>query len=326
MNNDITDVAGILVGQAQDEQGLTGCTVVLCTDGATGGVSVMGGAPGTRETDLLRPENLVSKVHAVLLSGGSAFGLNAAAGVMRYLEQKGVGFDAGVARIPIVPAAVIFDLGVGSKSARPDAQMGELACTRASAAKVSQGNFGAGAGATVGKVLGPQFMMKGGVGSASRRLPRGYTVGALAVVNAFGDVYDKPGNIVAGARSPKAGFADTTALITGQLPYVQGLTGIENTTLGVVAIDADLDKSAANKLAQMAQDGLARAIRPVHTMFDGDTVFALATGKKSDAPPVTPQDISLFGIAAAEVMAEAIVNACLEARSVAGIPCHRGVV
>ncbi|MBM7582262.1 L-aminopeptidase/D-esterase-like protein [Caldicoprobacter guelmensis] len=298
----ITDVPGIEVGHAQDFDAKTGCTVVISREGAIGGVDVRGSAPGTRETDLMRPMNLVEKVHAVVLCGGSAFGLAAASGVMRYLEERGIGFDAGVAKVPIVAGAVIFDLGYGDWRVRPDENMGYQACLNASASDVPQGSVGAGTGATVGKILGMECCMKGGVGTSSIRLPGGIVVGAIVVVNALGDVVDpKTGRILAGARHPKTGaFIDTWKFIIEGNALKNAVSG--NTTIGVVATNARLTKEQANKVAAMAHDGLALAIRPVHTMLDGDTLFALSTGKFEC-------DVNVIGIAAAEAVARAVVNA-----------------
>jgi L-aminopeptidase/D-esterase-like protein len=273
----ICDVEGIEVGHAANERARTGCTVVLCRAGAVGGVDVRGGAPGTRETDLLRPGHLVERVHAILLSGGSAFGLDAAGGVTRWLEENGVGLDVGVAHVPIVPGAVIFDLGVGDPSVRPDAQMGYDACGKASATNARQGAVGAGCGATVGKLLGPAYAMDSGLGTASVRLPGGVAVGALMVVNALGDVIDPAEQtVIAGTKSPEGrGFADSTALIKAAAPKAVAGT---NTTVGVVATNARLTGAQANRLASAAHNGLALTIRPCHTMLDGDTLFALSAG------------------------------------------------
>jgi L-aminopeptidase/D-esterase-like protein len=311
----ITDVPGISVGHAQDGQARTGCTVVLCGDqGARAGVDVRGAAPGTRETDLLDPGNLVERVHAVVLTGGSVFGLDAACGVVRYLEERAIGFDTGVARVPIVPAAVIFDLAVGDARTRPDSRMGYEACARASSGAVEEGRVGVGAGATIGKVLGPQFASSGGVGTASTRLASGVTVGVLVVVNAFGDVVDPlSGEILAGARAPDGGgWLDTSRAIrqaaatprggnAESAPLMNPSPGIENTTLAVVATDAAFTKAQARKIASMAHDGMARAIRPVHTMFDGDTIFALSTGEAR-------ADVTAVGSVAAELLARAIAR------------------
>jgi len=302
----ITDVPGILVGHAQSEGGRTGCTVILCPEGAVAGVDVRGSAPGTRETDLLRPMNLVEKIHAVVLSGGSAFGLAAADGVMQYLEEQGIGFDVGVARVPIVSAAVLFDLAVGDPGIRPDRAMGYEACKNASSGRVLQGSFGAGTGATVGKVLGMEASMKSGIGTASLRLPGGILVGAIVAVNAFGDVVEPgTGRILAGARNlEKGGFLNTKEyLLAGNT--AMGFAGT-NTTIGVVATNARLSKEQANKLASMAHDGLAQTIQPVHTMMDGDTLFALSAGQLTG-------DFTAIGAAAVEVTARAVVNAVLSA-------------
>lgn len=318
-----TSISGIKVGQAQNETALTGCTVVLCEGGAVGGVDQRGGAPGTRETDLLRPMHLVEKVQAIVLTGGSAFGLDAATGVMRYLEEKGLGFNAGVAKVPIVPAAVLFDLAIGDPKVRPDAAMGYTACMNASAEPPAEGNVGAGTGATVGKILGPGQAMKSGIGAVALEAGGGVIVGALIAVNAFGDVIDPSGQIVAGARTLQTGplrvgqpgyFADTLSVMKGLVGRaILGFAARGNTVIGVVATNADLNKEQANKVAQMAHDGLGRAIRPAHTMLDGDTLFAMATGEKK-------ADVNLVGAFAAEAVAQAIVRAVQAARPVAGLP------
>jgi L-aminopeptidase/D-esterase-like protein len=321
MHNAITDVQGIKVGHYTDTTGITGCTVVLCEGGAVGGVDVRGSAPGTRETDLLRPVNLVQEVHAVLLTGGSAFGLDAAGGVMRWLEERHIGFNVGVGVVPIVPAAVLFDLTIGDPQARPDARAGYMACQEASAGPVAEGNVGAGTGATVGKLLGPKFATKSGLGTSSMRIGKGYVVGAIAAVNAFGDVVDADtGEIIAGTRRPVVGgFLNTFRQMQSDLG--QTVLSFANTTLVVVATDAYLTKEGANKVAQMAHDGLARVIRPVHTMLDGDTIFALATGK----PPRrgSGADPSVIGAAAVEVVAQAVMRAVRQAESLGGIPAAR---
>ena len=271
----ITDVPGIEVGHAQDVVGQTGCTVVLCREGGVVGVDVRGSAPGTRETDLCRPGTLVDRAHAVLLAGGSAFGLNAAEGVMRYLAERAIGYDTGVARIPIVPAAVLFDLAVGSP-VWPDAEMGYAACRTAGAEPAPAGRVGAGTGATVGKVLGLAAAASSGLGSASISAA-GAQVGALMVVNAFGHVVaPETGEILAGPRGPDGQYVDTVQYL---LQSAARPTPGANTTIGVVATDARLDSAQVNHLATVAQDGLARVIRPAHTMLDGDTIFALATGR-----------------------------------------------
>jgi len=321
MHNAITDVQGIKVGHYTDKEAATGCTVVLCEGGAVGGVDVRGSAPGTRETDLLHPLRLVQEVHAVLLTGGSAYGLDAATGVMRYLEEKGVGFDVGVGVVPIVPAAVLFDLTIGRADVRPDAEAGYEACQVANDGPVAEGCVGAGTGATVGKLLGPKFATKSGLGTASQKIGKGIVVGAIVAVNAFGDVVDpQTGEILAGTRQPVVGgFLNTVKRMQGDLG--QTILGLAHTTLAVVATNAYLTKEGANKVAQMAHDGLARTIRPVHTMFDGDTVFALATGK----PPKKGggADPSVVGAIAAEVLAQAVVRAVVRAESLHGLPASR---
>ena len=316
MHNAITDVEGIKVGHYTDLKAATGCTVVLCEEGAIGGVDVRGPAPGTRETDLLRPMHLVERVHAVLLTGGSAFGLDAATGVMRYLEERGIGFDVKVAKVPIVPAAVLFDLAIGDPKIRPDAEAGYGACLAASDGEVAEGNVGAGTGATVGKLLGPKFATKSGLGTASQRIGRGIVVGAIVAVNALGDVVDpKTGQIIAGTRKPMGkGFLNTAERMKGQLG--QTILALANTTIGVVATNARLTKEQANVVARMAHDGLARAIRPAHTMFDGDTIFALSLGNKR-------ADVTVVGLVAAEVVATAIVRAVTQAEELLGVPAAR---
>jgi L-aminopeptidase/D-esterase-like protein len=297
----ITDVQGILVGHVTDPVGLTGCTVILCPPGTVGSGEVRGGSPGTRETDLLRPGTLVQEVHAVLLAGGSAFGLAAADGVMRFLGERGIGFDAMVARVPIVPAAVLFDLGVGDVTARPGPQDGYQACTDASEV-VGEGNVGAGTGAIVAKVNGPQGGVKGGVGTASRR-QNGVVVGALAVVNAYGEILAEDGTVLAGAR--------------GERPQEVPEPGAgTNTTLVVAATNAKLSKERAHLLSLAAHEGLARAIRPAHTMWDGDTAFALATGTGGG-------DQRALEAMAEEAVAEAIRRAVLLADGIDGFPSVR---
>jgi L-aminopeptidase/D-esterase-like protein len=315
----LTDVPGILVGHATDPVGLTGCTVVLCEKGAVGGVDQRGGAPGTRETDLLRPLHLVQQIHAVLLAGGSAYGLAAAEGVMRYLEERGVGFDAGVARVPIVPAAILFDLSLGDPQARPDAAMGYAACQAATDGPVAEGNVGAGAGATAGKILGPGRATKSGLGSAAMSLGGGLVVGTLVAANPFGDVVDpRTGEILAGARKLRSDeMANTLAVMRG-LVGKAALRFASSTVIGVVATNGRLTKEEANKVAQMAQDGIARTVRPAHTLFDGDTLFALATGDKR-------ADVNLVGAYAAEAVAEAIVRGVRAAEGAGGLPARRDV-
>jgi len=304
----LTDVTGIAVGHAAAAGRPTGCTVVLCPQGAVAGVAQRGGAPGTRETDLLRPENSVQQVHAVLLTGGSAFGLDAAGGVMRWLEERGHGYEVGPARVPIVPAAVLFDLWLGDPRIRPGADTGYAACMAASPEAPAQGNAGAGLGATVGKLFGIPRAMKGGVGTASLRLGR-FTVAALVAVNALGDVIDASGRVLAGARGDDGGMptGSTAALLAGAGPAAM-MAGMA-TTLGVVATDAQLTKAQASALAGLAHHGLSRAISPV-TSHDGDTLFTLATGTAG-----MPGDVSALGALAAEVVARAIRNAVLAASS-----------
>ncbi len=305
-HNAITDVPGIRVGHATDAEAMTGCTVVLPPPkGAVGGVDQRGGAPGTRETDLLRPMHWVERVHAVLLTGGGAFGLDAAGGVVRWLEEQGIGFDMGVAKVPIVPAANLFDLTVGNADVRPDDAMGYAACEAAGDGPVREGGIGAGTGCTVGKALGPGRASKSGLGTASADLGGGLVVGAIVAVNAVGDVVDPcTGEILAGARSLTGeGFADTLAVMKSFVGKAAlRFAARSNTVIGVVATNARLNKEETNKVAQMAHDGLARTVRPAHTMFDGDTLFALATGRKRG-------DVNLVGAYGAEVVAEAIVRA-----------------
>jgi L-aminopeptidase/D-esterase-like protein len=310
----ITDVSGIAVGHATDLEHLTGCTVVLCTAGAVCGVSVLGGAPGTRETDLLRPENMVERVHAILVSGGSAFGLAAADGVLRVLEEQGIGFETGAARVPIVPAAVLYDLGIGSPRVRPDAKMGEAACRAARRGPVEEGCVGAGTGATVGKLLGRSSAMKSGVGTWSARIVGDVTVGALVVTNAFGDVRDaRTGAILAGARDPATGtwVGTSSRLQTGGLPSRP--SPLASTTIGVVATDAALTKAEATRLAVLGHTGLARVISPSHTSLDGDTIFVLSAGR-------TAADALALQAAAADVVAEAVMRSVRTARTLGGVP------
>ena len=307
----ITRVAGIEVGHFTDTRRPTGCTVVMAREGAVAGVDVRGAAPGTRETDLLHPSNLVDKVHAIMLAGGSAWGLEAATGAVRWLEERGVGLDVAVGRLPIVPAAVLFDLLVGDMRIRPDAAAGYAACAAASSADPAEGNVGAGAGAVVGKVFGIQHAMKGGVGTASVTVD-GVTVGALIACNALGDVIDPDtGHVMAGARTDDGqGMRDTRrALLRGQPP--QPLLAGTNTTIGVVATDAILTKVQAHRLAIAAHDGLARSINPVHTMSDGDTLFSLGTGRAGKS-----LGMMVLATMAAEATARATVRAVQAARSV----------
>ena len=296
-NQTLTAIDGIKVGHATNSSARTGCTVILCPAGATAGVDVRGAAPGTRETEALRSGRLVQKAHAVLLTGGSAFGLDAASGVVQYLEAQNVGFPAGPVRVPIVPAAVIFDLGVGDANVRPDRQMGYQACLNATDEPVTMGAVGAGTGATVGKAPGVTSS-PGGVGSAGIHLDSGLIVAAIVVVNALGNVvHPERGEILAGGKE-NDGFVD----ITERLLDADIVPGT-NTTIGVVATNATLISAEVNRVAEMAHDGMARAVRPAHTMFDGDTLFALATGAH------TGSSVNTVGILAAEVVSKAIVNA-----------------
>ncbi len=314
----ITAVAGLKVGHHTVSARPTGCTVVLCEAGAIGGVDVRGSAPGTRETDLLNPVNTVQKVHAVVLSGGSAFGLDAATGVVRFLEEHGIGFDAKVARVPIVPAAVLFDLQIGDARIRPDREAGYQACRSATIAPVAEGSVGAGAGATVGKMFGMASAMKGGIGTAAIRLNSGLVVGALVAVNAGGDVIDrKTGKLLAGARTPDGrrllGAVEQLKSSVAPVPLWEGT----DTTLGVVATNAKLSKSEVTKVAQMAHDGIARTINPAHTPSDGDTIFALATGAVG-----VSSSVGLIGALAAEAVSDAVVRAIVRASGLPGIPSY----
>jgi len=318
----ITDVPGLKVGHCTLTERPTGCTVLLCEAGATAGVDVRGSAPGTRETDLLSPINTVQQVNAILLSGGSAYGLDAASGVMRYLEESHSGYKIGsLGVVPIVPAAILMDLGVGNFKIRPTADSGYRACLAASTGPVAEGNVGAGAGATIGKMFGRNFAMKSGLGSASVRIgDTGIIVGALAAVNAVGDVvHPRTGEIIAGARATDGlSFRNSMAAMLGGDPVV--LENGANTTLGVVATNAPFTKTEMTKIAQMAHDGYARAINPVHTMADGDTVFSMSTGTAN-----VKANVSAIGAIAAVVMARAIVRAVMQATSIPefGLPAWR---
>lgn len=303
----ITDVKGIKVGHSQSEEGMTGCTVIICDKGATGGVDVRGSAPGTRETDLFKPDKLVDRVHAIVLSGGSAFGLEAASGVMRYMEEQGIGFDVGYTKVPIVASAVIFDFVIGDWRIRPDIKMGYEAAGNASSGECRQGNVGCGTGATIGKINGIQGAMKSGLGSATVRIGE-LVVSAIVAVNSFGDVYDyETGSQLAGVYDYKSkGLLNTYEIMKER--GRSGSFGMENTTIGVVATNAILSKAEANKVAELAQNGLARSINPVHTMLDGDTVFTMATNEIKG-------DINLIGTMASEAMSRAITNGVVNAFS-----------
>jgi L-aminopeptidase/D-esterase-like protein len=318
-NESLTAVPGIRVGHHTLDERPTGCTVILADDGAVGGVAQRGGAPGTRETDLLDPLNLVDRVNAVVLSGGSAFGLDAAGGVMRFLDEREIGWPTPSGRVPIVTGAILFDLGVGSNpKVRPTADCGYRAAGNASASPVREGSVGAGAGATIGKFGGAGRPMKGGIGTAAAVMPGGLIVSALVAANAAGDIIDPDtGQVVAGVRTAGGQLADLRRIIrSGQM--LQPPRPGEHTTIGVVATNARLTKAQANRLALMADDGLARAIFPSHTEGDGDTLFALATGQWTGNA-----SISTIGAIAADVVARAVVRAATEATSVAGIPAVR---
>lgn len=316
----VTAVAGIKVGHHTLAERPTGCTVILAEKGAVGGVDVRGAAPGTRETDLLNPVNSVEKVQAIVLSGGSAFGLDAATGVMRYLEERGIGYPTNVIPVPIVPAAILFDLGVGGNpKIRPTAECGYRAAVAATDGPVVEGSVGAGAGATIGKLAGHNRAMKGGIGTAAYTLPDGTIIAALVAVNAAGDVIDPAtGEVVAGVRTPDGrSLADARKLIRARDFKLPSRPPV-NTTIGVVVTNATLTKAQANKLAQMGQDGVARAVYPSHTPVDGDTMFAMATGERSE-----PGDVLVLGVFAADVVAQAIVRAARQATGVPGFPAVR---
>jgi L-aminopeptidase/D-esterase-like protein len=309
----LTDIPGIRVGHVSDFQAITGCTAILCEAGAVGGVDIRGSASGTQETPTLDPLHVDPVAHGILLAGGSAFGLEAASGVRRYLESRGAGVATPAGKVPIVPAAILYDLGIGKANVRPTVAMGEAAAAAATTEAVQEGSVGAGTGATVGKALGMKQAMKGGVGSFTVALPGGVLVASLFVVNAFGDVRDPAtGKIVAGARKAAGSreFANAIEVIKQRPPAPLVRT---NTTLGVVATNARLTKVEATKLAQFASLGMARAIYPVNTTNDGDTVFALSLGDRR-------ADINTLGAAAAEAVAEAILRAVRLAKTLGGVP------
>ncbi len=319
-NRTLTAVEGLKVGHVTLAARPTGCTVVLAEQGAVAAVDVRGGAPGTRETDLLDPVNMVQQVHAIVLAGGSAFGLDAASGTVKYLEERGIGFDVRIAKVPIVPAAILFDLGFGGDAKiRPTADCGYKAAAAATSDPVQEGNVGAGAGATVGKMGGPGRATKAGIGSSAIVMADGLVVAALVAVNAVGDIVDPAtGQVLAGVRTEDGKrFADARAIVRrGEL--VINEHPIENTTIGVVATNARLTKVQAKKIAQMAHDGYARAIAPVHLPDDGDTIFSMATGRWEGTV-----NLSRLGALAADVMARAIVRAATEARGLGGLPSSR---
>jgi len=313
----ITDVQGIKVGHFTESRRPTGCTVLLFDKGATAGVDVRGGSPGTRDTELLNPVNTVQQVQAIFLSGGSAFGLDVASGVMRYLEEHRLGYAVGDVIVPIAPGAILYDLEIGDAKIRPTADSGYKACQAATTERVTEGNVGAGAGAAIGKMFGMKQAMKSGLGSASIRVgDTGIVVGAVVAVNAIGDVLDpKTGQIVAGARTPDgSGFMDSMAQIRKGYSVQSNAA---NTTIGVVATNVALDKAQATKVAQMAHDGLARTIYPVHTPSDGDTIFAVATGANS-----ARANHGAIGALAADVMARAVLRAVMSAHGIPGLPSY----
>ena len=312
----ITDVRGIRVGHWTDRRAATGCTVILCPPGTVGGVDVRGAAPGTRETDLLRPGNLIEEVHAIVLAGGSAFGLEAATGVMHALAEQGVGFEVGRARIPIVPSAILFDLNIGNLR-WPDAEAGRKAVARASGGRVEQGSVGAGTGATVAKLAGADRALKGGLGTASELLGTGVVVAAVAAVNAVGGIRDgRTGEVVAGPRGDKAGFLDVDELLATGRGRRRAPEQAENTTIAVVATNAALTKTQVNRIATVAHDGFARAIWPVHTRADGDVIFALATGEQ----PVEADEYPAIEAMCALVIERAVLAGVRAATGLAGVP------
>lgn len=313
----ITDVEGIKVGHSQCKEGMTGCTVVICEEGATGGVDVRGSAPGTRETDLFQPEKMVDQVHGIVLSGGSAFGLDASAGVMKYLEENNIGLDVGVTKVPIVASAVIFDLNIGNHKIRPGLEMGYLAAESADNKENRQGNIGAGMGATVGKILGPENAMKSGLGSATVKIGD-LVVSAIVAVNSFGDIYDyKSNRQIAGVYDYKNMELLNTIDIMKNKDKKLGFN-LTNTTIGIIGTNAILTKAESNKVAEMAHNGFARSINPIHTMMDGDTIFTMATNKVHG-------DVNLIGTIAAEVMSQAITNGVVFARDSHGLKSYEDI-
>ncbi|MFH2011506.1 MAG: P1 family peptidase [Pseudomonadota bacterium] len=319
MFNAITDVEGIKVGHTSDYEGLTGCTVILCEDGATGGIDIRGSAAGTRQINSLQPLHLIEEVHAVLLAGGSSFGLDASGGVMEYLENKGKGFSTSVTNIPIVPAAIIYDLSFGNYKARPNKEMGFSACKTAINKKVEEGSVGVGTGATVGKLFGLERAMKGGFGTASKKLSSGLIVGAAVAVNALGDIVNNEnGEIIAGARDSKHGHK----FINSFEQIKKGITGkeefLQNTTLGVVATNAILTKMQAIKVSQMAHTGFAKTIYPIHLTSDGDLVITLST-RKLEA------DINTIGLLAEEAIIEAVKRAIMAADGFGIVPAYKDI-
>lgn len=313
----LTDVKGIKVGHSQSRKGMTGLSVILFEKGATAGVDVRGSAPGTRETDLFKADKMIDKVHAIVLAGGSAFGLDASSGVMNYLEEQGIGFDVGLTKVPIVSSAVIFDLDIGDYRIRPDFKMGYEAAKKASENTNLQGNIGCGSGATVGKILGPDQAMKSGLGSASVKIGE-LVVSAMVAVNSFGDIYDLENKEqIAGVYDYKEKKLLNTIDLMKKENKSLGFN-LKNTTIGVVATNAKLRKAEANKIAQIAHNGLARTINPVHTAVDGDTVFTMATNELE-------ADINLVGTLAAEAMSKAIINAIYSAESVENLKAYSAI-
>ena len=319
MKNALTDVEGFRVGHAQDLKAATGCTVILCPPGTVGGMDIRGSAAGTRQTDSLHSFHWVDEVHAVLLSGGSAFGLDASGGVMKFLEEKSIGYQTSAAKIPIVPAAIIYDLSIGDGRVRPDKEMGYQACLNGHAGEIAEGSVGVGAGASVGKLLGINWATKGGVGTASRATTGGVIVAALVAVNAFGDVIEPESRkILAGARDPAhpGRFINSAAMIKEGVSPPRRESDIQNTTLGVVATNAKLTKRQAIKVAQMAQSGLARTIAPIHSTVDGDLIFALSAGDLS-------ADVNTIGLIAEEVVETAVLRAVQTADGLGLLPAYR---
>lgn len=311
----LTQIESIKIGNAEDAAAATGLTVVLCEEGAVCGVDVRGGGPASRETELLNPLAAAEKIHAVLLSGGSAFGLDAAGGVMQYLEQRGVGFDTGIAKVPLVCQSCIFDLGVGDKAVRPGREMAFAACENAEKGNFRQGNFGAGTGATVGKLLGNAYMMKAGLGAYAVELENGLQVGAVVCVNALGDVYDENGKVIAGLlNEDKTGFRSTKQLMYGA--YDVSLPQHTNTTIGAVLTNAQFSKAEMNKIAAMAQNGVVRAISPIATTADGDSIYAMSAGRFA-------ADLNVVGTLAADVLQRAVYNAVWNAEGAYGLLCAK---
>ena len=322
MANGITDVQGIEVGHYTDKPGATGCTVVVCPDGAVAGVDVRGGAPGTSMTDLLGPGNPVVPVHAVVLSGGSAFGISASAGAIKYLEEQGIGYKRGPIIVPLVPSAILFDLGLVSQQARPGPEEGYAACLARSSGGIEEGTVGAGTGATVGKALGMKRAVKGGIGTCAIQLPDGTTIGAIIAVNAYGSVVDhRTGQVIAGPRSTDG----TSCLDSSDLLIRDGDSQENpqpvNTTIGVVATDAPLSKDQVHYLARVSHDGLALTVRPCHTLLDGDTIFALATREeRAESKTISSRELTKLGAAAVEVVARSVLRAVTQAEGLGGVP------